>query len=157
MNPIVTLIPKIAKWTEILGIVITGIGIIFKVLNYPGFAELLMIGLLTLSATYFLSAYMVVQDTNDKEKKGLADVLPFSLRKFFYMGLSIYWIAFLLAILHLSGADEMLIFGLGTLLITTFVAMILVLGNRERMKHLQAPLVRTVITLLIYFALPLFR
>lgn len=157
MNPMVTLLPKILKWTEILAIMAAVIGLLLKVLNYPGFSELLMIGLMTLAATYFLSAYVFIPGSDSQEKKGLADLLPAILRKLMYIGLAVYWVAFLFAILHLNGANEMMIIGLGTLVICALISMALVLGNRERMKWLRDPLIRTVVTLLFYFTLPFFR
>jgi hypothetical protein len=157
MNPMITLLPKILKWTEILAIVVASAGLLLKISSYPGFAELIMIGLMTLASTYFLSAYVFVEGLDNKEKKGLTDLLPTILRKIIYIGLSVYWIAFLFAILHLAGANEMLIIGVGTLVVGSGVSMALILGNRERMKFLQAPLIRSVVTLLFYFTLPFFR
>ena len=157
MNAMISLLPKIVKWTEILGVALAGTGLLFKILNYPGFADLLMIGLMTLASTYFLSAYILFPGVDNKEKKSLADLLPAILRKVMYIGLSVYWVAFLFTILHLKGANEMMVIGLGSLVIAAIVSMALVLGNRDRMTLLQAPLIRTVLTLLIYFILPLFR
>jgi hypothetical protein len=118
---------------------------------------MLMIGLLTLATTYFLSAYTVVPQASSPDKKGFADLLPAILRKLLFIGLSVYWVAFLFTILHLNGANEMMIIGLGTIVICSVVSMVLILGNRERMTWLKDPLLRVVITLLIYFTLPLFR
>src|SRR5689334_7189408 len=128
MNPMITLLPKILKWTEILGIVVAGTGVILKISNYTSFAELIMVGLLTLAATYFLSAYVFVEGLDNKGKKSLADLLPAILRKLMYIGLSVYWVAFLFAILHLAGANELLIIGVGTLVVCAGVSMALILG-----------------------------
>ena len=157
MSFITTILPKILKWTEILAVATTSIGLLLKILNSPGYSQLLLIGLSTLAATYFYSSYVLIQGDQSKEKKGFTDLLQTILRKVMYIGLSVFWIAFLFAILHLAGANEMMIIGLGTLILSAAFSMILVLGNRERMKVLQSPFIRTVITLLFYFVLPFFR
>ena len=153
----ITLLPKIIKWTEILGIVLSVLGLFFKALHLAGANEFIMIGLMTLAVTYFLSAYVFVPGQDDKPKKGFVDLLHTILRKLMYIGLSVYWVAFLFTILHLSGANEMMTIGFGTLAISAGASIILVIGNRESMKFLQAPLIRVVFTFLIYFTLPFFR
>jgi hypothetical protein len=157
MNPIIKLLPKILVWTELAGIIITVAGMLFKVFNYTGFGSLLMVGIMTLATTYFLSAYTVVELPQSNEKSSFADLLPLILRKVMFIGLAVYWVGFLFAILHLKGANEMITIGMGTLVIGAAVAMVLVLGRRERMVALRDPLLRTVATLLFYFTLPFFK
>jgi hypothetical protein len=146
-----TQLAKILKWIEILAIVVSVFGLIFKVLHLAGANSMLMIGLFTLSTAYFLSAFVFIADEDDNAKKGFADVLPVMLRKIMFIGLSVCWIGFLFTILHLNGATEMLLISFISMGGGCLASMILILGNRRRMKHLQAPLIRVVITVLICF------
>lgn len=145
-----TLLPRILKWTEILGILVSITGYIAKIQQLAGADEMLMIGILTLAATYFLSGFIFVPIKDNAKPKGLADVLPTMLRKLMYIGLSIFLVGFLFSILHLEGARQMLLVGVGTLVGSVALSMVLILGNRDRMTLLQEPLFRGVIVLLVF-------
>jgi hypothetical protein len=145
-----TILPKITKWTEILGIIASLGGLVFKILHLTGADEFLLVGMMTLSTTYFISGFIMIPVPDDGKQKKFADLLPTVLRKLMYIALSVYLIGFLFAILHLAGANEMLIMGVGSLVICTVVSMALILGNRERMTLLQAPLIRSIVALLIF-------
>lgn len=151
-NParMLAILPKITKWTEIFGIIISLVGFIFKVLHLPGSNEFLLLGLLTLAATYFVSAFILVPLPDDYQPKTFADLLPTIVRKVMFMALAVSLNGFLFAILHLVGADQMLRVGIATLVIGVFLSMGLTLGNRERMTLLKAPLIRSVAVLLIF-------
>jgi hypothetical protein len=155
-----TILPKITKWTEILGIIVSLGGVSFKILHLPGANELLMVGMMTLSSTYFISGFIMIPVPDNGKPKTFADLLPTILRKLMYIALAVYLIGFLFTILHLEGANEMLIIGVGSLIICTAVSMALILGNRERMALLKAPLIRSVaalLLLLLIFSISYFR
>jgi hypothetical protein len=145
----ITILPKITKWTEILGIILSFGGVAFKILHLAGANEVLMLGMMTLSTTYFISGFIMMPVPDNGKPKSFADLLPTVLRKLIYIGLAVYLVGFLFAILHLEGTNEMLIIGVGSLIICTAVSMILILGNRERMTLLKAPLIRSVVALLL--------
>lgn len=144
-----TILPKITKWAEILAIILSLGGVVFKILHLAGANEVLMIGMMTLSSTYFISGFIMGPVPDDGKPKTFADLLPTVLRKLMYIALAVYLVGFLFTILHLEGANEMLIIGVGSLIICTAVSMILILGNRERMTLLKAPLIRSVVALLL--------
>lgn len=146
----VKILPKLLMGIEILGLIVSATGYLFKVLQFPGGNQMLMIGLLTLSTAYFLSGFVMVPVTDDGKPKGLADLLPAILRKLMYIGLSVFIVGFLFALLHLAGANEMLMLSVGTLMICVLISIVLVLGNRERMVLLKAPLIRSVIVLFVF-------
>jgi hypothetical protein len=151
-NPyyMVTFLPKIVKWTEILGLIVSVAGILFKILHLPGADELLTIGLMTLSSTYFISGFIVVPIPDDGKPKGFADLLIVILRKVMFIGLAVCLVGFLFALLHLAGANEMLMIGIGTLAMSILMSMVLVLGKRERMALLEAPLIRGIVVLVFF-------
>ena len=145
------LLPKILKWTEIIGLVLSTFGVLFKVLHYPGASEALLIGMLTLAATYYLFAFVMVEaPTESVQPKGMADLMPFTIRKVLFIGLAVFIIGSLFKLLHFKGANEMLMIGVGTVAVGTLVGMALILVKRERMKVLQAPLLRCLIALVIF-------
>ena len=80
-----TILPKILKWTEIIALILTLCGYVFKVLYFPGANEMLMIGLLTLAATYFLSAFPVQPAANEAKPQGLVDTLMIVLPKVMFI------------------------------------------------------------------------
>jgi len=158
MNSFTSVLSKILKWFEIIGLVITFFGVSFKILHLTGANMMLLLGLPTLAITYFLFAYVMVQVKEESEKpKGFANLLVLILRKVMFIGLSVYCIAFLFTILHFNGATEMMIIGLGTISVCTLISMTLVLGQRERMVILKSPLIRCLAALLLYyiFTMPL--
>jgi hypothetical protein len=145
-----TILPKITKWTEILAIIVSLSGLAFKFLHFAGANELLLVGIMTLSSTYFISGFIMVPVPDNGKPKNFADLLTTVLRKLMYIGLSVSLIGILFKILHLEGANEMLIIGIGSLIICPVLSMVLILGNRERMTLLKAPLVRSVVVLLVF-------
>jgi hypothetical protein len=142
--------PKLLMGAEILGLIISATGYVFKVLHLAGADEMLMIGLMTLAAACFLSGFTLVPVTDDGKPRGFADLLPVILRKVLYIGLAVFLVGFLFALLHLEGANEMLMMGVGALATGTVLSMVLILGNRERMVVLQAPLIRSVVVLVVF-------
>ena len=159
MNPFATLLPKILKWTEIASLAVILVAILLKAMHYQGAPDMLMIGFTTLAATYFLSAYTIVQlpiETSDKQK-GFADLLPTILRKLMYIGLAVYCVARLFTFLHYPGANEMMLIGGLTIVGGTAISLLLVLTKRERMAMLQAPLIRCVGAIALYFIIPYFK
>ena len=150
-----TILPKITKWAEILGIILSLGGVIFKILHLAGANEVLMIGMMTLSSTYFISGFIMVPVPDDGKPKTFVDLLPTVLRKLMYISLAAYLVGFLFTILHLEGANELMIIGVGSLVICAAVSMILILGNRERMTLLKAPLIRSVVALLLLLLITL--
>ncbi len=159
MTSFATFLPKILKWTEIIGLVITAIAILLKGMQYQGAPEMLMLGLMTLAATYFLSAYVMVhlpKDTATK-LKGFADLLVTILRKLMFIGLSVFCVALLFTFLNYPGANEMMMIGLLTTAAGTGFSMILIMTKRERMLFLQAPLIRCIAALVVYFIIAFLR
>jgi hypothetical protein len=146
----VKILPKLLKGIEILSLILSVIGYVFKVLHLAGANEMLMIGLLTLASAYFLSGFVFVPVLDNGQPKALADLLPVMLRKILYIGLAVFLTGFLFALLHLAGANEMLLIGVGSLLGGTVLSMVLILGKRERMATLQAPLIRSVVVLVFF-------
>jgi hypothetical protein len=146
----VKVLPKLLMGTEILGLIVSAAGYIFKILRLTGANEMLMIGLMTLATTYFLSGFVLVPVQDDGKPKSFADLMPVILRKILYIGLAVFLVGFLFGLLHLAGANEMLLMGIGTLLSGTLLAMVLVLGKRERMALLQSPLIRSVVVLVFF-------
>lgn len=144
-----TILPKVLKWTEIFGIITFIAGYLLKLLQYAGANELLLVSMLTLASTYFISGFIMVSVVDDGKPKTFTDLLPTILRKLMYIGLAVFLIGFLFSLLHLEGANEMLIIGVGTLVICSLISMLLILGKRERMTLLQAPLIRAIVALLI--------
>ena len=145
-----TLLPKILKWTEIIGLILAITGYFFKVLHLTGANDMLLIGFMTLATSYFLSGFVFVPVADDGKPKGFADLMPAILRKLLYIGLAVFMVGFLFSLLHLAGSKEMLMIGLGTLVGGVTLSMVLVLGNRERMALLKDPLIRSVVVLLIF-------
>ena len=144
-----TMLPKILKWTEIIGLALFVFSLVLKMLQYTGGNELLMIGLLTMAASYYLSSFVKLPLAEEKTvtPKGLADNMVLVVRKVLFMGLSVFCVAYLFGLLHWNGANEMMIIGLGTLLIASLVAMFLIFGKRERMPLIQDPLLRSVLAI----------
>jgi hypothetical protein len=146
----VKILPKLLTGSEILGLILSVTGYGFKVLHLAGADQMLMIGLMTLATTYFLSGFVLVPAPDDSKQKSFVDLMPVVLRKILYIGLSVFLVGFLFGLLHLAGANEMLLMGIGTLLSGTLLAMVLVLGKRERMALLQSPLIRSVVVLVFF-------
>lgn len=144
-----TILPKVLKWTEIFGIITFIAGYLLKLLQYAGANELLLLSMLTLASAYFISGFIMVSVVDDGKPKTFTDLLPTILRKLLYIALAVFLIGFLFSLLHLEGANEMLIIGVGTLVICSLISMLLILGKRERMTLLQAPLIRAIVALLI--------
>ena len=157
MNTIANFLSKILKWIELFGFVVVAFGVLFKIMHYAGADELIMLGLLTLSSTYFLFAFAMVQTpAQDNEKiRGFTDLLVLILRKLLFIGLSVFCIAYLFALLHFPGADEMMMIGMPTLVIGSFVSIILIWGKRERTRLLLHPLFRSV-AVMVWFLISLF-
>lgn len=152
MYPIATLLPKILKWVEVIALTITVLGVLFKIMHYAGANEMLMIGLLTLSSAYFLSGFVMVEppQAEDGKLKGFLDLLPTILRKIMFIGLSVFCVGYLFRLLHFQGANEMLIIGIGTLIMSSLISMALILGNRERAELLKAPLIRSIFVIALF-------
>lgn len=158
MNSFPLLLASILKKVEWISLAVTFLGLLFKFLQYPGYSNLIVVGAMTLACCYFLSSFVLIPQPASDGKKGFSDLLGETiLPKLLYIGLAVFCIGFLFALLHLNGANEMLIIAIGTLVMGSFFSMILILGNRERMKLLQAPVIRAVTALLFYFILPLLK
>lgn len=156
---ITTLLPKLLKWTELVALVVTLLGIAFKTMHWTGANNLVLFGLTALAGIYFLSAFAVIPlpEQANGELKGFADMLVLILRKLMFIGLAVFCIAFLFSILHFPGAGEMMLIGLGAVVIGSLASMILVFGKRERMPFLIGPLSRCLAAVLLYFVLPFLR
>jgi len=120
---------------------------------------MLLIGLMTVASSNFLFAYTMVEikEEAQTQKKDFVDNLCLILRKVMFIGLSVFCVAFLFTILHFNGANEMMIIGMCTITIGTFISMTLVLSKRERMAILKAPLIRCLAALVLYLAMPLLK
>ena len=97
------------------GIVLAVAGYVFKILS-PGIAadQMLMIGLNTLATTYFLlDSPFRPQVVDDGNQKAFSTWCPPFCGSCCTLGWPYFWLAFLFAILHLRGARQMLMIGLG--------------------------------------------
>jgi hypothetical protein len=151
MATIPTALRKLLLWTEIVSLIISIFGYLFKVLHYPGGNELLMIGLLALASTYFLSGFvMVPMPEPGGEQKGLLDLMAIPLRKILFIGLSVFCIADLFGIMQFEGAREMMLIGIGTLVLGCFCSMALILAKRERSALLNGPFLRSVCAIVFF-------
>jgi hypothetical protein len=144
-------LPKITKWTEFLGITVCAVGYVFKVMHYAGANELLLLGFLTLASTYLVSGFIVIALPDGYEPKSFFDLLPILLRKVMYLALSVYLLGILFKILHLGGANPMLLVGVATLAIGLLLSVVLIVGNRQRMEILMNPLARSVFLVFVFF------
>src|SRR5689334_21534579 len=129
-------LPKILKWIEIVSILIIAIAILLKLLNLSGAAELLLVSLSTLAIDYFFWSFLAVPQSVTASKTTLMEVLPATLSKVMFIGVSVLCVAYLFTFLHLKGANEMMMIGLLTLVGCVGLSMLMILGNRERMPKL---------------------
>lgn len=153
------MLPRILRWLEIIALIVSFTGIFFKAMHLAGAANLLLLGLLTLSIIYFLWAFTLVQakteEKQDGQPKGLLDLLPTILRKVIFIALAVFCVGFLFGLLHLQGAAQQTLVGISTLAIGVVISMALVVTKRERMPLLKAPLIRGIIALLFHLVWPL--
>lgn len=158
MSPFALMLTRSIKWIERIAILFSLLGFAVRFMKYGG-SNIIMIGILTLSCVYFLSAFLIFPTPADNNiKKGFADLLSETvLPKLMYISLSVFCIGFLFAILHLKGADEMLRVGILIMIMGTFFSMILILSKRERMKLLQPVVIRVIVGLVLSFTLPLLK
>ena len=146
---------KLLKWIEIGCVLVIVVAIFFRLLSLPFSGEILLVGLLTLATVYFLGSFRVVTHNAATSKMGLADILPFTLTKVMFIGISVLCIAYLFTILHLKGANEMMIVGLLTLILCVCISAVMISGKRDRMTILKPTLIRSILALLFYFVTPL--
>ena len=153
----IQLLSKILKWGEMTGIVITVTAILLKIVNNGFTSQLFLIGFSTLAMIYFLSGFAIQPFKSEGNKIALTDLLINKLQKIMFIGISIVCIAYLFTILRLSGANEMMIIGLFTLLACLIIAIILILFRRDRMVLLRSPLIRAVVLVIFYFVTPFLK
>ncbi|MBX2897468.1 MAG: hypothetical protein KF763_18645 [Cyclobacteriaceae bacterium] len=139
-----TILPKV----QLISLLITAIGLVFHFLNLSGSADMLMIGLSTLAATFFLSAFAVVNPASTSKHNGNALLLY----KLMYLGASVVLIGALFYILKLEGYQQMLLVGCVTLGGAIIVSAMLI-GNPDNKSILKKPLIKTlpVFLLGLYF------
>jgi hypothetical protein len=148
---------KILRWGELAGILLTASAILLKITEVPLASQLFLIGLSTLAIIYFLMGFAIQPLNPGKKKIEFIDLVVNKLQKIMYIGVSVLCISYLFTILHLNGANEMMLIGLFTLLSCLVVSMIMILLNRDRMTLLKSPLVRSLALLVFYFITPFLK
>ncbi len=151
-NPaFVTLLSKILGFAEVVAILLSVGGLIFKAMHWTYGNELLMIGMSSLAGVYFLRAFQAPpagtpQPTQQTpEKKGFIELLAVSIvPKLGWIAMAVCLDGFLFALLHLSGAAEMLLIGTSTLLASIAVAFVAVSTNASKYPRLIGFLYRGV-------------
>ena len=103
------ILPKV----EVVGFIILPIAILFKLSDFPGYAELLMISLSALAGVYYLEAFL--GDTK------ITNTLDNILIKVGSIASAVAIVGIQFLILNLAGADQMLTIGLSTLGMTTLI------------------------------------
>jgi len=140
-----TILPNVHR----IALIVSGLGLGFLILEYPGANELIMLGLSTLAGVYFLSAFMMVQvPVNSKP-----NLYCFVLYKLIYIASAVTVIGVLFSLLKLSGADQMLLIGCAALGVSILFAAALIGSSRDNLSVLIIPFFRGLALLLlgVYF------
>lgn len=104
------IIPNVEK----ISAVIVVLGIVFKILEFRGYSELLGIGLSTLAVTYYLNAFIFIP----KDKNLIKQVLV----KGGFVAGSVTLVGIMFALLKLPGDEAMLVIGLIALSVSLSIA-----------------------------------
>ena len=136
---------KILDPIEIITLIGTGVGLAFQYLHLPGGAEMIMIFMSLLAGVYFLSAYRVVTPNENEAAGSFIDLLATSIAsKVAWIGMAVAIDGCLFKILHLNGADEMILVGCGALIVTIAIMALYLVTSAERGRVLTRVLYRAV-------------
>ncbi len=140
---------KILPGIHLVALLVSALGLTFKMLHYDGGDALLMLGLSALSAIYFLMAFTLVQVPTTTKP----NLYSFILYKLIYIASSVTVIGILFAILKMNGGDQMLLIGCGGLGVALLFAAVLIGTNRDNMIVLKTPFFRgfAILLLGVYF------
>lgn len=153
----IQLLAKTLKWGELAGTLIILIAIIIKLMDLGEAGQLLMIGLLLLGTIYFLFGFTVPSPRPGEKQLVYTDLLMNILQKIMYIGSSVLCIAYLFAILHLKGTNEMMLIGLFTVGASLVISVVLLIGKGGRLVQLKHPIVVSISLLIFYFITPYLR
>ncbi len=135
------ILPKV-QWIA-LGISL--LGIVLYVIGNSGAETLLISGLSTLAACYFLIGF-IPPVTKPDSKPGL---YTFVASKVIYVALSVTLIGILFAVMQLEGADKMLLIGCSVLAGGLLISGIMLVTNHDNLVVLKNPLLHGIGILLI--------
>ncbi|MBN8576086.1 MAG: hypothetical protein J0L66_04055 [Cytophagales bacterium] len=125
------ILPKV----HLIALLVAVTGIIFHYQQLAGAADILMIGLSTLAGVYFLSAFTVNNQPDNKHSPRALLVL-----KLIFMAASVAVIGILFTLLNLEGNQQMLLIGTGVLGIASIAGATLIVTNNSNLAILKRPL-----------------
>ncbi len=139
------ILPKV----QLIALGISLLGVVFLLMGNSGAETILIAGLSTLAATYFLVSFIPPQ-IHPGTKPSLHS---YTVSKVIYIALSVTLIGILFAVLALEGADKMLLIGCSVLTIGALVSAILIVTNHDNLPVLRKPLLHGIGILLlgVYF------
>lgn len=135
------ILPKI----QMIALGISFFGIILYIMGNSGAEMLLISGLSTLSACYFLIGFTPPVTKPDSKP----NLYSFVLSKVIYIALSVTLIGILFAVMQLEGADNMLLIGCSVLTIGLLISGIMLVTNHDNLVVLKNPLLHGLGILLI--------
>jgi hypothetical protein len=118
---------------------------LMKMQQYAAGDSLLTIALSATSGVFFLSAYIPVQHSESLKPDFYATILF----KVLYIGSSVMVIGILFTLLHLHGAQEMMLIGVSATSVATLVSAILFLKNPDNWQVLKRAFLSALSVLLI--------
>lgn len=138
-NPVpsfVTLLPKIIDKVEIIALVVTFLGVALKYMSIPAGDQLLIMGLMTISMTLFLRAFMMLPPTQHRYLT--------LVNKLGYISAASATVGILFRLMHFEGAQEMLIVGGGSLAVVIGVTGLMSLLYEDTFAILKPMLTRII-------------
>jgi hypothetical protein len=88
------------------------IGIVLQRLNIPGSSMCFLVGLVGLSITFFLMAYVPAEAPRDDEQQGFPELMAYSIvPKVIYISMSVSVMGILFYLLNIEGSKNMLLIG----------------------------------------------
>lgn len=138
-NPVpnfVTLLAKIIDKVEIIALVVTFLGVALQYMSMPAGDQLLIMGLMTISITLFLRAFMMLPPTQH----------PYLslVNKLGYIAAASATIGILFRLMHFEGAQEILIVGGGSLAVVIGVTGLMSLLYEDTLAILKPMLTRII-------------
>ena len=145
------LLVKILGILEKVGIVLSFLGIVFKMMHWTGGNEFLLIGMATLAIALFQTSFLPPAQPNHY----LIGVVS----KVGYIASAVGVIGILFKLLHFNGANEILLISVMSLAVVVVMTGILTLRSNEALNALRPMLFRGVPILLacLYILYQLYR
>jgi hypothetical protein len=135
------ILPKV----QFIALGISLLGIFLYITGNEGANMLLLAGLSTLSACYFLIGFIPPVTKPDSKP----NLYSFVVLKIIYIALSVTLIGILFAVMQLEGADNMLLIGCSVLTIGLLISGIMLVTNHDNLIILKSPLLHGLGILLI--------